>query len=97
MVFWTRNNFSWGSHFSVNDEMSIRCYSIRTVRENEGKILRFLRKVRKNQGTFSIVWKNLCFPHKIREFLLLLNICENHTNDCTWYMALLIIQLNSRT
>ena len=43
-----------------------------TVRKNQGK-----------SGNLSIVWKNLCFSDKIREFLFLLNICVASTNCCT--------------
>ena len=31
--------------------------------------LKVSRKVRENQGNASVVWKNLCFPDKIRVFI----------------------------
>ena len=53
---------------------------------DKGKIrekFKVFRKVKENQGTFSMVWKNPCFPDKIREFLFLMNICVASANNCT--------------
>ena len=52
-----------------------------TVRESQGGSLGF-RKVRKGQGTFSLVWKNVCLPEKVKEFRFILDICVTLNNDC---------------
>jgi len=49
------------------------------IKENQGKS----RRTRNNQGTFSIFWKSVFFPEKIKEFSFLLNIYVTPTNDCT--------------
>ena len=59
---------------------------VRKVREK----VEVLRKVRENQGTFSIIWKNLRTPDKIKELLFHLNICVTRTNDWSSYIALCI-------
>ena len=37
------------------------------------------------QGNFSIVWKNLCFSDKIREFLFLVNLQLMTVHDAWQY------------
>ena len=47
---------------ATEDLISMLYHRVCTVRENQGKKKENLRKVRENQATFSMVWRNLCFP-----------------------------------
>ena len=71
-------------------------HRVHTVRESQGKIQSFqdsqekLGGIRGNQRTISIVWKNLCFPNKIRELLFLLNIYVTPANDCARHFSWIV-------